>query len=218
VYVGALEYEPSRGAAIAPHIDDSWIWGGRIVTCSLLSCSIMEFIRNNRQISVALPPRSVLIMSGWFFPPRTCMPRYIHTYISAYLLTYTYTYISVGTTRHNSSDSSALSLSLHPPPPHTHTHHTQTHAHIRTPTHPHRNRPTQVAAWDTTGKHQEPPYLSDLPRTVASLLPGGGARGRRPPHCSRHDRGGVARGRGGGRGGGGERERKRERERVYQLY
>ena len=62
--IGALEYDPSRGAAIAPHIDDSWIWGERIVTCSLLSCSIMEFVRGIRRIFVSLPPRSVLILSG----------------------------------------------------------------------------------------------------------------------------------------------------------
>jgi len=62
--VGALEYEPVRGASIAPHIDDSWVWGERIAICSLLSACAMSFLRNGREVLVHLPRRSLLIISG----------------------------------------------------------------------------------------------------------------------------------------------------------
>ncbi|XP_035225232.1 alpha-ketoglutarate-dependent dioxygenase alkB homolog 4-like, partial [Stegodyphus dumicola] len=32
-----LDYSPDRGSAIDPHIDDSWIWGERLVTINLMS-------------------------------------------------------------------------------------------------------------------------------------------------------------------------------------
>lgn len=37
----SLEYDPSKGAAIDPHIDDCWVWGERIVTVSCLSDSVL---------------------------------------------------------------------------------------------------------------------------------------------------------------------------------
>lgn len=37
----SLEYDPTKGASIDPHIDDCWIWGERIVTVSLLSDSVL---------------------------------------------------------------------------------------------------------------------------------------------------------------------------------
>lgn len=37
----SLEYDPAKGAAIDPHIDDCWIWGERIVTVSLLTDSVL---------------------------------------------------------------------------------------------------------------------------------------------------------------------------------
>ena len=39
-----LEYCPERGSTIAPHIDDAWIWGERLVTITLLSSTVMTFI------------------------------------------------------------------------------------------------------------------------------------------------------------------------------
>uniref|UniRef100_A0A2P2IAF8 Alpha-ketoglutarate-dependent dioxygenase alkB homolog 4-like n=1 Tax=Hirondellea gigas TaxID=1518452 RepID=A0A2P2IAF8_9CRUS len=37
----SLDYTPSRGASIDPHIDDCWIWGERIPTLSLMSDSVL---------------------------------------------------------------------------------------------------------------------------------------------------------------------------------
>lgn len=37
----SLEYDPTKGASIDPHIDDCWIWGERIVTVNLLSDSVL---------------------------------------------------------------------------------------------------------------------------------------------------------------------------------
>ncbi|KAK7794444.1 hypothetical protein R5R35_003812 [Gryllus longicercus] len=41
----SLEYDPSRGASIDPHIDDCWIWGERVVTVNLLSSSTLTMTR-----------------------------------------------------------------------------------------------------------------------------------------------------------------------------
>ncbi|VDK77654.1 unnamed protein product [Dibothriocephalus latus] len=38
-----LEYLPQRGAAIVPHLDDSWLWGERIVLLNLASETNMLF-------------------------------------------------------------------------------------------------------------------------------------------------------------------------------
>ena len=38
-----LEYSPDRGAAIVPHLDDSWLWGDRLVTLNLCSRTILTF-------------------------------------------------------------------------------------------------------------------------------------------------------------------------------
>mmetsp|Transcript_1826 Transcript_1826/g.5537 ORF Transcript_1826/g.5537 Transcript_1826/m.5537 type:complete len:204 (-) Transcript_1826:50-661(-) len=64
VELGLLEYEPLRGSCIAPHIDDSWVWGERIVICSLLSDCHMSFIRGEHEVRVRLPRRSMLVMQG----------------------------------------------------------------------------------------------------------------------------------------------------------
>ncbi|GIY06898.1 alpha-ketoglutarate-dependent dioxygenase alkB homolog 4 [Caerostris darwini] len=36
-----LDYSPDRGSAIDPHIDDFWIWGGRLVTVNLASSTVL---------------------------------------------------------------------------------------------------------------------------------------------------------------------------------
>ena len=41
----SLEYRPSEGACISPHIDDCWVWGERVVTLSLLSDSVLTMVR-----------------------------------------------------------------------------------------------------------------------------------------------------------------------------
>ncbi|KAF3840652.1 hypothetical protein F7725_006514 [Dissostichus mawsoni] len=45
-----LEYLPQRGSSIDPHLDDSWLWGERLVT--------------EVQVSVLLPRRSLLVLFG----------------------------------------------------------------------------------------------------------------------------------------------------------
>ncbi|XP_033174212.1 alpha-ketoglutarate-dependent dioxygenase alkB homolog 4 [Drosophila mauritiana] len=37
----SLEYEPSKGASIDPHVDDCWIWGERVVTVNCLGDSVL---------------------------------------------------------------------------------------------------------------------------------------------------------------------------------
>lgn len=65
-----LDYLPERGAAIDPHMDDSWIWGERLVTLNLLSHSILTFTRNDgpthslQQVEVHMPRRSLVVVSG----------------------------------------------------------------------------------------------------------------------------------------------------------
>ena len=38
-----LDYSPERGSAIDAHMDDSWIWGERLVTLNLLSSTYLTF-------------------------------------------------------------------------------------------------------------------------------------------------------------------------------
>lgn len=37
----SLEYDPTKGASIDPHIDDCWIWGERVVTVNCLADSVL---------------------------------------------------------------------------------------------------------------------------------------------------------------------------------
>lgn len=37
----SLEYDPTKGASIDPHIDDCWIWGERVVTVNCLGDSVL---------------------------------------------------------------------------------------------------------------------------------------------------------------------------------
>ncbi|XP_072943692.1 alpha-ketoglutarate-dependent dioxygenase alkB homolog 4 [Epargyreus clarus] len=37
----SLEYDPSKGASIDPHIDDCWIWGERVVTVNCTADSVL---------------------------------------------------------------------------------------------------------------------------------------------------------------------------------
>ena len=36
IELNILEYSPERGSHIAPHFDDFWIWGERIIGLNLL--------------------------------------------------------------------------------------------------------------------------------------------------------------------------------------
>lgn len=51
-----LEYLPERGASIVPHLDDSWLWGERLVLLNLASETKMTF---------TLPPTSPLYNEEW---------------------------------------------------------------------------------------------------------------------------------------------------------
>lgn len=91
-----LDYCPERGSAIDPHLDDSWLWGERLVSLNLLSPTMMTFtceapsslllslvpaestevwepslVAASRsvacqdvEVAVALPRRSLLVLSG----------------------------------------------------------------------------------------------------------------------------------------------------------
>jgi len=41
----SLEYDPSNGASIEPHIDDCWVWGERVVTVNCLEDSVLTLTR-----------------------------------------------------------------------------------------------------------------------------------------------------------------------------
>nr|CAD7600040.1 unnamed protein product [Timema genevievae] len=47
----SLEYDPSRGASIDPHIDDCWVWGERIVTVNLLEDSVLTMTRFSGELT-----------------------------------------------------------------------------------------------------------------------------------------------------------------------
>lgn len=47
VECGVIEYDPSKGASIDRHFDDTWLWGERLVTLSLLAPSVMAFAVDN---------------------------------------------------------------------------------------------------------------------------------------------------------------------------
>lgn len=62
-----LDYQPSRGAAIDPHKDDSWLWGDRLVTINYLSSTILTLTRPEQpaiEIAIEMPPRSLLVLHG----------------------------------------------------------------------------------------------------------------------------------------------------------
>lgn len=40
-----LEYDPTKGASIDPHIDDCWIWGERVVTVNCLGDSVLTLVK-----------------------------------------------------------------------------------------------------------------------------------------------------------------------------
>ncbi|XP_048374503.1 alpha-ketoglutarate-dependent dioxygenase alkB homolog 4 [Sphaerodactylus townsendi] len=37
-----LDYDPARGSAIDPHLDDCWLWGERLVSLNLLSSTVLS--------------------------------------------------------------------------------------------------------------------------------------------------------------------------------
>ena len=63
-----LDYHIQRGSHIDPHIDDTWIWGERLITINLLSDTILSLIPNdnasNKIIYIPLPRRWVIVLYG----------------------------------------------------------------------------------------------------------------------------------------------------------
>lgn len=57
----SLEYDPTRGASIDPHIDDCWIWGERIVTVNLLADTVLTLTKykgDRKRYNLDLIPES----------------------------------------------------------------------------------------------------------------------------------------------------------------
>ncbi|KAK0148764.1 Alpha-ketoglutarate-dependent dioxygenase alkB 4 [Merluccius polli] len=82
-----LDYHPERGSSIDPHLDDSWLWGERLVTVNMLSDIVLTMSRHATralelglgsedinddekeeeqevQVAVRLPRRSLVVLYG----------------------------------------------------------------------------------------------------------------------------------------------------------
>ncbi|KAM3868714.1 alpha-ketoglutarate-dependent dioxygenase alkB homolog 4 [Diretmus argenteus] len=69
-----LDYHPQRGSAIDPHLDDSWLWGERLVTINMLSDSTLTMsldqglaeqgLLEGVQVALRLPRRSLVALYG----------------------------------------------------------------------------------------------------------------------------------------------------------
>ncbi|CAF1580230.1 unnamed protein product [Adineta ricciae] len=63
-----LDYSSERGSHIDPHIDDTWIWGERLITINLLSNTILSLIPNEQNskkiIYIPVPRRWMIVLYG----------------------------------------------------------------------------------------------------------------------------------------------------------
>ncbi|XP_054481223.1 alpha-ketoglutarate-dependent dioxygenase alkB homolog 4 [Anoplopoma fimbria] len=69
-----LDYHPQRGSAIDPHLDDSWLWGERLVTINMLSNTTLTMslerglpelgLAEEVHVAVRLPRRSLVVLYG----------------------------------------------------------------------------------------------------------------------------------------------------------
>ncbi|XP_029375565.1 alpha-ketoglutarate-dependent dioxygenase alkB homolog 4 [Echeneis naucrates] len=69
-----LDYHPQRGSAIDPHLDDSWLWGERLVTINMLSSTTLTMsleqglpelgLEEEVRVAVHLPRRSLVVLYG----------------------------------------------------------------------------------------------------------------------------------------------------------
>ena len=61
-----LDYIPERGASIDAHMDDTWLWGERLVTVNLLSDTILTLTHLEKlyEISIPMPRFSLIILKG----------------------------------------------------------------------------------------------------------------------------------------------------------
>merc|ERR1712187_402837 len=64
--MGALRYESDRGANHALHVDDTWLWGERIIGISLRGEAVFTFYepQSGTMVRVPLPRRSAYVLSG----------------------------------------------------------------------------------------------------------------------------------------------------------
>ncbi|XP_047462182.1 alpha-ketoglutarate-dependent dioxygenase alkB homolog 4 [Mugil cephalus] len=69
-----LDYHPRRGSAIDPHLDDSWLWGERLVTVNMLSDTTLTMsleqglpelgLAGEVRVAVRLPRRCLVVLRG----------------------------------------------------------------------------------------------------------------------------------------------------------
>ncbi|XP_051552422.1 alpha-ketoglutarate-dependent dioxygenase alkB homolog 4-like [Myxocyprinus asiaticus] len=68
-----LDYDPLRGSAIDPHLDDSWLWGEHLVTINLLSNTVLtmsldrgwrDMEQGEVRVAVHLPRRCLVVLYG----------------------------------------------------------------------------------------------------------------------------------------------------------
>lgn len=69
-----LDYHPERGSAIDPHLDDSWLWGERLVTINMSSNTTLTMsleqglpelgLPEEVHVAVNLPRRSLVVLYG----------------------------------------------------------------------------------------------------------------------------------------------------------
>ncbi|XP_016131050.1 alpha-ketoglutarate-dependent dioxygenase alkB homolog 4 [Sinocyclocheilus grahami] len=68
-----LDYDPLRGSAIDPHLDDSWLWGEHLVTINLLSDTVLTMSLDRGwgdmddgevRVAVHSPRRSLIVLYG----------------------------------------------------------------------------------------------------------------------------------------------------------
>lgn len=69
-----LDYHPERGSAIDPHLDDSWLWGERLVTINMLSDTTLTMslehgfpeagLEEEVHVAVRLPRRCLVVVYG----------------------------------------------------------------------------------------------------------------------------------------------------------
>ena len=64
IELNILEYQAERGSHIAPHFDDFWIWGERIIGLNLLEDTVMTFYKDSIEIELKIPRRSLYLISG----------------------------------------------------------------------------------------------------------------------------------------------------------
>lgn len=69
-----LDYHPQRGSAIDPHLDDSWLWGERLITINMLAETTLSLsleqglpelgFSEEVRVAVQLPRRSLIVLYG----------------------------------------------------------------------------------------------------------------------------------------------------------